>query len=169
MKLIGAVLVIFACASVGLTRISYAKARIDLLASLSQALSLMKSELNFNLTPLPRLAVYMTAQSRGAVERFFSSLSAELDALGEREFSLLWAASADSELSALKKDELEEFKALGRVLGRAELSVQLSALERCMTSFEAVLADARAEYPQQRRLAIGLSAASGLMLVIMFL
>lgn len=169
MRLAGAFMVFAACGAMGLMRVAGAKARMEQLAAVERALALMRGELALNLTPMPNLIEYVSLHSCGGAREFFSALLRKLSALGERELSALWTEAAAETLGLLGVEERAELDALGQILGRAELSEQLSAIERCERCFDGALKSARIEYPTHRRLTLGVSAAAGLLLVIVFI
>ena len=72
-------------------------------------------------------------------------------------------------LPALEASEREALCALGAALGRYPLDMQLSALSRCRKKLEEHLLQARGSLPEDTRLSWGLSAAGGLLLLILLL
>lgn len=169
MRGLGAVMAFAACCALGLMRIAAARRRIDTLAALTEALYVMRGELAARLTAMPMLVEYMAQHSRGDAQSFFDAVRDRLPQLGRRELSELWCESVMETLPALEKDELRELAAAGLVLGRCELEVQLAAIDRCAAALRAAQERAQADYPQQKRLSLGVSAAAGLMLVTLLI
>lgn len=165
MRMLGALMAFTACGMMGFLRVTSERRRIDTLAALSDALCVMRGELAARMTAIPALMNYMSRHSRDDAQSFFSAVSYRLPQLGRREFSELWCESVMETLPALETDELRELASVGLVLGRCELDMQLAALERSAAVLRAAQERAQAEYPQQRRLSLGVSAAAGLLLV----
>lgn len=169
MKLAGALLTFLGCCMTGVAQAHTARRRLDALAALCEALCLMKRELGTKLSSIPDMAERAAVQTRGAAKGFFTALSARMDELGRVELAQLWAECAAAELPALSGAEEREFAALGAVLGRCDADMQLAAISACEAYLRAVLEHARGDYPQQRRLSLGIAAAAGALLVIVFI
>lgn len=169
MRALGALMAFAACGAMGLLRVMSERRRIDALAALSEALRVMRGELAARLTAVPELTEYMARHSRGDAKSFFSAVSDRLSQLGKRELAELWRESVMETLPALETYELRELASVGLVLGRCELDVQLAALDSCAAVLRAAQERAQAEYPQQKRLSLGVSAAAGLMLVTLLI
>lgn len=168
-RLFGALMAFSGCFSLGLMKLRREKARIRALEALCGALSQMRVELGARLASVPALADMLSARAEGDARRFFAALCEKLAFLGESELCELWAECARRELSALGADELNDFIALGRILGRGELSTQLETISQCEGAFNCALVAARAEHAEKLRLTLGVSASAGLMLVIMLI
>ncbi len=168
-RFFGAIMAFSGCFSLGLMKLWREKARIHALETLCGALSQMRVELGARLASLPVLADMLSRRTEGDVRRFFTALCEKLTFLGKSEFCELWAECARRELSALGADELNDFIALGQVLGRGELSTQLDAIANCEGALNRALCAARAEHADKRRLTLGVSASAGLILVIMLI
>lgn len=168
-RLFGAIMVFSGCFSLGLMKLRREKARIRALEALCGALRQMRVELGARLASVPALADMLSKRAEGDARRFFAALCEKLALLGQSELSELWAECARCELSALGADELNDFVALGRILGRGELTTQLEAISQCDCAFNRALIAARAEHADKRRLTLGVSASAGLMLVIMLI
>lgn len=168
-RLFGAIMAFSGCFSLGLMKLRREKARIHALEALCGALSQMRVELGARLASVPTLADMLSKRAEGDARGFFAALCEKLTFLGKSELCELWAECARREMSALDADELNDFIALGQVLGRGELSSQLDAIANCEDALNRALCAARAEHADKRRLALGVSASAGLMLVIMLI
>lgn len=168
-KMLGAALIVAALLAGALSYLKQRRERMKLLEELSAALNTAAGELSLRSLPLPRLFECLSGRTQGAAAEFFSSLCGGMDRLGEEEFSTLWDRAADEKLPGLSTAEREELKRLGAVLGRYELERQLEALRLCADSLDAALGRARQDYPNLRRLSLGLSACAGFLLIILLL
>ncbi len=169
MKILGALLAFSSCFSVGMLSVAVAKKRIRTLEVLIMAIERMSVELSSRLAPIPKLIGLLSHNQKGGAEDFFTELYARIPELGEKELSELWRECAEQELTVLNADELCDFAALGYVLGRGDLSSQLSTLNHCKLRLDGALNAARGELSQKSRLCMGVSGAIGLMLVIMLI
>lgn len=168
-RFFGAIMAFSGCFSLGLMKLWREKARIHALEALCGSLSQMRVELGARLASVPTLADMLSKRAEGDARRFFTALCEKLTFLGKSELCELWAECARRELYYLGADELNDFIALGRVLGRGELSSQLDAIANCEGVLNCALIVARAEHADKRRLTLGVSASAGLMLIIMLI
>ena len=159
-------MILAACMAAGYTYIQGKKRRIETLVNLCEALELMAGELDMRITPLPELCRLLGEKARGEASAFFKMLSKSLKRLGATEFSQLWREAAESSLKALSGEEQREIERLGKVLGRYALDEQLSAIKACRAALRTGTEQARASYPGERRLGLGLPAAAGILLII---
>lgn len=168
-RFVGALLAFLGCFSMGLIKLKREKAELSALEAVCDALGQMRVELSSRLAPIPELAGILSRRTQGDARRFFALLCSKLNKLGERELCELWCECAETELCALNADALRDFIALGQILGRGELDLQLAAIARCEASSRQTLAEGRTRFAGQRRLTLGVSASAGLMLVIMLI
>lgn len=168
-KIFGAALIIAALIIGALCYLKQRRERMKLLEQLSAALNSAAGELSLRALPLPMLFGCLAGRTQGAAAEFFSALCDGMDRLGDENFFAVWDRTAKEKLPGLMPDEREELGRLGAVLGRYELERQLEALHACAAAFDAALLRARQDYPNLRRLALGLSACAGFLLIILLL
>lgn len=168
-KIFGAALIIAALVLGALSYLKQRRERMRLLEQLSAALNMAAGELSLRALPLPRLFELLSGRAQGAAAEFFAALCDGMDRLGEENFSTLWDKAAREKLPELMPEEREELKRLGAVLGRYELERQLEALRACAAVFDGALCRARRDYPDRRRLTLGLSACAGVLLIILLI
>ena len=133
------------------------------------SLQIMEGELQTRETPFPELLKLLTEQCDGPAAAFYRAVSDKLPRLGEEAFSRLWRQSALDRLGCLRFDELDCLIRLGGSLGRYTLEQQLSALRSCQNVLAARLETGQRQYPEERRLSLGLSASAALLLVILLI
>lgn len=165
-RLFGAGLIFTALAFGALIYLKARRQRIELLSLLSAALDTAAGELSLRSLPLTRLFELLAKRSDGMAAEFFKALCTGMDRLSEEDFFTLWTNAAEEHLTALNTAEREEIARLGAVLGRYELPRQLEAIRGCRTAVDNALLQARQDYPTRRRLALGLSASAGALLII---
>ena len=123
--------------------------------------------LRVRLCPLPELISELAGRG-GAAGEFYTGLAKKLDSIGEVDFSALWASSLEC-LTPLSRDELSALRALGDVLGRYELNEQLESIDICLDSLNRSMHGLQTQYPERRRLVLGLSAAAGILVLIVLI
>lgn len=168
-RMLGAILAFLSCGAMGLMRINSARRHIGALEALYDALGEMKLGISARLEAIPVLAKRLSDSAEGDAKLFFTLLSLRLDRIGERGLYELWCESAEETLTALTSGELHDFLSLGLVLGKSEADEQAEAIAHCQASIGRALNAARDKYPQQRRLALGLGSAAGMLLVIVLI
>lgn len=166
-KYAGIFMISAACASIGVTSAVGMKRHIELLAALCGSLRYISAEIGTRLCPLPELIAELAGRG-GAAGEFYTRLAERLDSIGEVDFSALWASSLEC-LTPLNRDEHSALRALGDVLGRYELQEQLESIDICLDSLSRSLRGLQAQYPERRRLVLGLSAAAGILVLIVLI
>ena len=166
-KYAGIFMISAACASFGVISVKGMKRHIELLGALCGSLRYISAEIGTRLRPLPALIAELAGRGDAAGE-FYTRLAGKLDSIGEVDFSALWASSLEC-LTPLSRDELSALRALGDVLGRYELQEQLESIDICIDTLSRSLRALQAQYPDGRRLALGLSAAAGILVLIVLI
>lgn len=168
-RILGAIMAFLSCGAMGIMRIKSARRYIAALEALYNVLGEMKLGISTRLEAIPVLAKRLSESAEGEAKHFFTTLSLLLDTLGERGLYELWRESAEETLTSLRSAELHDFLSLGLVLGKSEADEQAEAIGHCQASIGRALDAAREEYPQQRRLSLGLATAAGMLLVIVLI
>ncbi len=130
-KWIGAILIITGCLTTGLSIAAQDKKESALHRQLYNSLGFMRSQLAYQLIPLPQLCRQTSVYSRGILRKFFASLSTELEKqiYAQAEDCMAQALRTVPELPGSIKSILH---ALGRSLGQMDLAGQLKGLDRAM-------------------------------------
>ena len=106
-------------------------------------------------TEADRLAEDLTAFTGQAVRR-----------LSARDFTFHNAAVVSRQWEHRR---LSALRALGDVLGRYELQEQLESIDICLDSLNRSMHGLQTQYPERRRLVLGLSAAAGILVLIVLI
>lgn len=128
-KWIGAVFIFLSCGGTGFSMALNHKREEAMLGEMESAISFMRSQLEFRLTPLPQLCRQAGSQSRGAVKSVFLRLSEELEGqlLPEASDCMNFALKAHPDLP---RSLGFLFRELGKSLGQLDLSGQLRGLDQ---------------------------------------
>lgn len=127
-KLIGAVLIVLACSSVGYMIAATYKREENTLRKLIYALDYMECELQFRMPALPDLCRHTAGETDGVVSKVFAMLSNELeDQICPDVRSCMKAVTA--KCKDIPAHTLTSFHLLGDSLGRFDLEGQLKGLE----------------------------------------
>ena len=166
-KVVGAVMVITACALWGSLKAGELREHDALLLALLSALETMRAEITSRLTPMPEIAERLARTGPEQTRPFFSLLDGRLCELGDREFSEIWSECVSA--LYLPRDEEGVLRDLGRVLGRYGPAEQGAALELCMEALSAAQKEAHAEARSGSRLWTGVSLTAGMLLAVMLI
>lgn len=127
-KWIGAVLIVAGCGGFGFSLSAEHRREENSLRKLIALLDFMACELQYRMTPLPELCVAAARETCGPLRQVFSKLAELLEA----SVSGNVAGAMDDALQSaepLPEKTRDNLLALGRSMGRFDLTGQLSALE----------------------------------------
>lgn len=126
-KLIGAMIIITACGSVGFSMAAAHRQEEASLRQLINALEMMSCELQQRLQPLPQLCRIAAKECKGNVARLFDSLAAELERQIAPDAAICMEAAIASipKLTPVTRSIMEQ---LGNTLGRFDMEGQLKGL-----------------------------------------
>lgn len=170
LSVIGAVLIIGATATVGLSSVWRMRTRVRALTGLIAAVDTMKSEICDRLTPLPELVEQLTREAASPVDRLFHRTVQEMSELGIQSFYFLWknAVEASRELE-LTEPERQTLIDLGRSLGRYDTEEQRGAFTYALRRLEGYLRKAEEERTKQSRVHAVLGIVAGVFVVIVLM
>ena len=127
-KLIGAILIIAGCGSVGFSMAMSHRREENALRQLIRALDYMGCELQYHLTPLPDLCRSAAGESGGTISQVLLKLASELDAQIAPDASVCMNAAIGA-VPKLPHKAGRILQTLGGTLGRFDLQGQLSGLD----------------------------------------
>lgn len=169
LHILGALLIAGASLTTGLSYVAGEHKKLNNLSSLLQMLREMRGELESRASPLPQLMERLSRSSGGAAGDFARELCSRIGELGEKEFSRIWSESLSAAIPALDRADAEPLHALGRSLGRYELSRQLAELDSCICTLESRVSACSAGLPEKRRMGLGLACSLGALLLIVLI
>ncbi len=167
MRLIGAGAVMLSCIGIGCLSVIQMQKRIQALYDMRDAFLFLSGELAGKRLPLPELLQSCGRHTAGEAQLFFRKLTEKLSQLGEKPFSELWELMLEQELPQFTVSEKRELLSLGRLLGRASLSEQISAIESTCRFLTAVLEREEHLYRKDSRMRLTLPCAAGLLILIL--
>ncbi len=128
LKLLGIIMVIAGCGSVGIRIASNHRYQERLLRQLISILDFMECELQYRLTPLPELCRQVVREFSYPLTDVFETLSQEMDAqiTPNAEHCMTAAINKAKKLPPIL---LQELDSLGKSMGRFDLNGQLKGLE----------------------------------------
>lgn len=168
MKVIGAVLILISCGSVGF-RIAAAQRREErMLEELCRLLEYMECELRYRLTPLPVLCAATARQATGALKDLFLILTQELEnQISPDAGSCMYAAL--SRCRGLPQQVVQCLQELGKTLGTFDIDGQVKGLEASQQACKRSLQVLRQNKDNRLRSYQTLGLCAGAAIVILFI
>lgn len=169
LRLLGAALVVGGGAWAGLNAAGELSRRVKAMEAWRDALALMANELSFRLSAMPELTQRLSQNAREPARGTFLALRTGLERLGENSLEELWRGALTAHPGALGREELDELKSLGAVLGRYGWADQCRDLERVRSILAERSARAREELRQKGKAYAAMGVALGAFLTILLL
>lgn len=167
-KWIGAVLIVAGCGGFGFSLSAEHRREEKSLRKLIALLDFMACELQYRMTPLPELCAAAAGEVSGPIRQVFLKLSEILDASVSEDVAGAMddALQSAGELPVKTRDNL---LALGRSMGRFDLTGQLSALESvrasCRRDLEGFTANREVRLRNYQTLGLCAGAAMAIILI----
>ena len=169
MNIVGVILIIFGCTAAGIKKARSLSELDRTYSELISALSLIKSEISSRASPLDEVLHTVAGTADGAVGRFVICVRDDFPNLGEEPFCCIWSKAAESCLDGLSERALTAVKALGSSLGKYDGSMQCASLDRCISELSSEQKALREMLSANRRMYVGIGAASGLIIAIVLI
>lgn len=127
-KIIGAILIMIACGSLGISMAVAHKQKELMLQQLIAATKIMISELQYRQTPLPQLMHLCAKETTGPISDFFHNAGLELDKQVAPDASccIMQVLGSVATMPVMVREKIQQ---LGTGLGRYDLHGQISGLE----------------------------------------
>lgn len=167
MKLLGTVFVILSCTALGIMKARSLARENEAYAELISALTLMKGEICSRASSMDEVFRLLNTEKRSCTSAFFSKICRDMSDIGNISLKAIWQQAADT--LCISSDGVQAVKALGNVLGRYDAQAQSAAIERCMLALSAEQNALREKLNENKRMYIGIGAASGLVLAILLI
>lgn len=168
-RLMGAVLLITGCGCLGLGAVGRLDGRVRDLRELSAGLELLRRELGWRLTPLPKALEAAEEGTQGRAAQFFRFCARRAGNLSGTPFQQLWREGLEQCPLRLEREDRALLEQLGPVLGRYDGDSQCQAVEKALAGLERQ--QARAEENRRRlgRVYGVLGVTAGLFLAILLI
>ena len=167
MKLLGMCMILGSCIICGYIYAEKKNERIKTLESFCEMMELMQGELESRLSSLPDMVRELMNRVDGPAAVFLESLNEALHFLGEKGLGDIWVDSCAEAFGFLDEGEKKVFYSLSNVLGKYDVSRQIASLDDCIGQFGQALSREKLDYPQVRKLSLGVSLSAGVLLTIM--
>lgn len=127
-KLIGAILILISCASIGFRTAAMLRREVRVMENLCALLDYMECELHFRMTPLPVLCRGAAAQTGCVLQNVFVKLAQELECQVSPDAESCMHVAISS-CQTVPRQTVECLLLLGKNLGRFDIDGQIKGLE----------------------------------------
>lgn len=169
MKWIGALLLIIASTSIGLTISNRLEKRPKHIRQLESSLQLLEAEITYSQTPLQIAFQTIATQLPHPVNHFYYMLSEDMNLESDGDFTSHWEYRVDElgKRASYKKSEMEILKQFGHSLGQHDFLQQQKQIRLALTHLERELEEARDEHYKYSKLARSLGVLIGVFIVLL--
>ena len=168
-RLLGAVLVVAGCVSLGLCAVAWLDGRVRDLGELAAGLDALQRELGWRLSPLPQALEGAARAARGPAADFFALCARRARSPEGQAFQETWREALNASSLRLRGEDKALLERLGGVLGRYDGDSQRLALEDAAAGLRTLQGAAADERSRLGRVYGVLGAAAGLLAVILLL
>lgn len=156
------------CAGLGFLKSQALSSRVRDLFQLRKILRLLRGEISYAATPLPDAFFRIGSKMEGAYRDFLQDLSVDMKRYDGESFEEIFARNVECHLrdTRLLRQDREEWKQFGAMLGYLDREMQLSTLRSFDETLEQKIRELRDGLPQRKKLYQSLGVMGGLFLVI---
>ena len=169
MKLVGLLFLAASFLGFTLVRLNTYNLRFSILKRLISFLEHIERELSVQPVQLQEMFSAIAGKVRTEDSAIFFRLSEALELLGDKGFQEIWEENIDFFFSSLSVDEKHEIYRIGAKLGFCPVEMQLKCISGCRKYFTEILQKEKKDYPQNRKLYLGLTAAAAGAMIIVFI
>lgn len=162
------VLIAVSCAGLGFVKSQALSARVRDLLMLRKILRLLKGEISYAGTPLPEAFYRIGGKMEMPFRDFLQDLSVDMQRYEGESFSEIFDRNTDCHLkeTRLSREDREEWKEFGRMLGYLDREMQLSTLKSFDETLAWKIGELKEGLPARKKLYQSLGVMGGLLLVI---
>lgn len=140
--------------------------RVKELKDFKNALNIIESKIKFTYEPLPEIFIQTSKLLSENISNIFINASKNMKELSSEE---AWNKGIEETNTYLKKEDIENIKCFGKMLGKTDKEGQISQLELTKTFVEMQIKKAKEEEEKNSKLYKTLGIVCGLALVIVLI
>lgn len=161
-KIIGSIIVIFACGAMGFEKGHGLQLHLKELETLKNIFVLLKKEMQYTRAPLSEIFLKISRKMEGNYGCWLNALAEALHDCQQGTFQELWSTSIDRgfQESKLSKEEKEELRQVGKSMGYVE------AIELYLEQLDISIQKIREESKSKKKLYQSMGILCGVFLVI---
>ncbi len=170
-KILGIGLVMVSTVLAGMYYGSINTFKINELSEMKRALSILRSEIEFCLNPLPQALSNIAIRTKQPINKFFTRLVQETQHLKTDSIATLWEEAVMSCLSNsyFDAEDLEHFATLGSTLGYLDKSMQFNSIRLTTDYIDSKIAALNEGRMKNRKMFQSLGVLSGVLVVVVLI
>lgn len=170
-KLIGSILIIFACTGYGFSKGRSYKKHIDELDELRRIATLFETEISYSRLPIAELSSRISKKVNEPYKEWLTSLSNSLHRESQETLAYIWEREASDlvENLSLTEEEENDLKTLGIQIGNYNIQMQENAFRWYARQLEERRIKLAEEVSEKQRLCNSLGVLTGIFLVILLI
>lgn len=169
-KIIGLILICVSSTFSGIYSALKIKFHISNLKQINTALNILKSEIEFGITPLCETAKNISAQSNSFIHEIFSKID---DMLEKRLYPAkkIWVNAINSITKKIyiDNDDIGNLKSFSNVISNPDRQLQIKSLQTIILQTEKKISLLELKYQSEKKLYCNLGFLFGLLVVIIFI
>lgn len=171
LKLIGAVIICSSLTALGMIKALSFEKRLDVLNELEKGMKLLAGEIKYTSATLPEAVRSVSNRTNGSIKDFFGNVAARVVDNPQTLFKDIW----QDEVKGLCKEDMlvtedvEVINELGAQLGHLDITMQLNAIEMCITRVNDRQQDALETIKTKSKLYKTIGLTSGALIVLVLL
>lgn len=140
--------------------------RLQILKDLKNALNIFEVKVNFSCETIPEIFKEISTKFKGTVGKIFSNTVENMENMVAGE---AWEKALNNNCEALKKEDINSIKPLGKLLGKTDVEGQLTQIKLVLEFLEKQINEASEEKNKNAKMYQKLGAVVGLIMVIVLI
>lgn len=169
MKYPAALIVFVSSLYIGISKAREEKRKVLMLRELCELLEMLKCGICSEKCSICSIFGSEVLNTFRAISGFITAMRSELLHIGEKRLCTIWAECVNKSLHDLPDNALAALLSLGNSLGRYDIELQKSAIERCEAVIQNELSAADKALVNNEKLYIGLGGGAGACLALMLI
>lgn len=174
-KIIGSVIIFFCSNLLGFYYIFKTRAKINNLKQISNALDILKSEIEFGFNNLDQALknishALILDQQNNFIKSFFDNIALDLK---KKNYSAknIWLKQINllAKKIYIDQDDIFNLKSFSQVISNLDYKLQINSLKKIILGLEQKILSLEKNYSSQKKLYFNLGFLSGLLIIIIFI
>ena len=140
--------------------------RVSELQEIKLALNILKTKIRFTSEPLYSIFKEISMSSKGNISNLFKNMSENLKTNSAK---VAWEQGIENETLAIKKQDRQALKSMGKLLGKTDLDGQISEIELTESFLETQISEAQKEKDKNEKLYKTLGMITGVGIIVILI
>lgn len=160
------ILIFSSCTYIGILISKQYSNRVNELKEMKLALNILKTKIRFTSEPLYNLFYEISMSSKANISNLFKNISENLKNTSAK---IAWEQGIENETLAIKKQDRQALKSMGKLLGKTDLAGQISEIELTESFLETQILDAEKERDKNEKLYKTLGMVTGVGIIVILI